>query len=216
MVDLGVGLWAWPLPMDYDDDGDLDLVVSCPDVPFKGTYLFENPGGAGPERKIPGVPSPATAGAGLYEHPAVVRRRRRPSSIRPPVDSGRRGALGRRRVARCRVARRPFIRRRTSSGRGRKLRANQWQLADFDGDGRLDLIVGVGDWADYGWDNAFDRSGRWTRGPLHGWVYLIRNHGSNDRPRVRSARADQGRRQADRHVRHAVAESRRLRRRRRS
>ncbi len=44
-VDLGVGLWAWPLPMDYDGDGDLDLVVSCPDVPYNGTYFFENPGG---------------------------------------------------------------------------------------------------------------------------------------------------------------------------
>ena len=53
MVDLGVGLWAWPLPMDFDHDGDLDLVVSCPDVPFRGCYLFENPGGSGPERKFP-------------------------------------------------------------------------------------------------------------------------------------------------------------------
>ena len=44
IVDLGVGLWAWPMPMDWDEDGDLDLVVSCPDVPFNGTYLFENPG----------------------------------------------------------------------------------------------------------------------------------------------------------------------------
>lgn len=42
--------------------------------------------------------------------------------------------------------------------------------------------MGVEDWADYGWDNAFDRSGRWTKGPLHGLVYLIRNRGSNDRP----------------------------------
>ena len=39
-VDLGVGLWAWPLPMDFDKDGDIDLVVSCPDVPFNGTYFF--------------------------------------------------------------------------------------------------------------------------------------------------------------------------------
>ena len=44
VVDLGVGLWAWPLPMDYDQDGDWDLVVSCPDKPYNGTYLFENPG----------------------------------------------------------------------------------------------------------------------------------------------------------------------------
>ena len=41
-VDLGVGLWAWPMPMDWDQDGDLDLVVSCPDKPYSGTYFFEN------------------------------------------------------------------------------------------------------------------------------------------------------------------------------
>ncbi len=45
VVDLGVGLWGWPLPLDYDMDGDLDLVVSCSDVPYNGTYFFENPGG---------------------------------------------------------------------------------------------------------------------------------------------------------------------------
>ena len=41
VVDLGVGLWAFPLPMDYDGDGDYDLVVSCPDRPYNGTYFFE-------------------------------------------------------------------------------------------------------------------------------------------------------------------------------
>lgn len=44
-VDLGVGLWAWPLPMDFGGDGDLDLVVSCEDVPYNGTYVFENTSG---------------------------------------------------------------------------------------------------------------------------------------------------------------------------
>src|SRR5436305_1865595 len=43
-VDLGVGLWAFPLPMDFNGDGKLDLVVSCPDKPSNGTYVFENPG----------------------------------------------------------------------------------------------------------------------------------------------------------------------------
>ena len=42
LVDLSVGLWASPLPMDYDQDGDTDLVISCTDVPFNGTYFFEN------------------------------------------------------------------------------------------------------------------------------------------------------------------------------
>src|SRR6187399_227802 len=43
-VDLGVGLWAFPLPMDFNGDGKLDLVVSCPDKPYNGIYVFENPG----------------------------------------------------------------------------------------------------------------------------------------------------------------------------
>src|SRR5262245_29676009 len=42
VVDLGVGLWAWPIPCDADGDGDFDLIVSCPDKPSNGVYLFEN------------------------------------------------------------------------------------------------------------------------------------------------------------------------------
>ena len=42
VVDLGVGLWAWPVPCDADGDGDFDLIVSCPDKPSNGVWLFEN------------------------------------------------------------------------------------------------------------------------------------------------------------------------------
>ncbi len=42
VVDLHVGLWAWPIPIDYDKDGDMDLLVSCPDVPYQGICFFEN------------------------------------------------------------------------------------------------------------------------------------------------------------------------------
>src|SRR3954468_16009418 len=42
VVDLGVGLWAWPVPCDADGDGDYDLIVSGPDKPSNGIYLFEN------------------------------------------------------------------------------------------------------------------------------------------------------------------------------
>lgn len=38
--DLKVGLWAYPLPMDYDGDGIDDLLVSCPDTPWRGTFFF--------------------------------------------------------------------------------------------------------------------------------------------------------------------------------
>jgi hypothetical protein len=65
---------------------------------------------------------------------------------------------------------------------GGKIRANQWRYVDFDGDGAVDLVVGVGDWEDYGWDNAFNAQGEWTRGPLHGYVYWLKNTGTTDAP----------------------------------
>lgn len=67
----------------------------------------------------------------------------------------------------------------TTSGR---IRGNQWSYTDFDGDSTDDLIVGVGDWTDYGWDNAYAKNGRWTNGPLHGFVYIFRNKGINEKP----------------------------------
>ncbi len=65
---------------------------------------------------------------------------------------------------------------------GSKVRFNQWRLVDYDGDGALDLTVGVEDWADYGWDRAFNERGEWTRGPLHGFIYLLRNTSTNAQP----------------------------------
>ncbi len=60
--------------------------------------------------------------------------------------------------------------------------ANQWKYADFDGDEKLDLIVGIEDWSEYGWDDTYDARGRWMRGPLHGVVYWLRNQGTNAKP----------------------------------
>ena len=44
------------------------------------------------------------------------------------------------------------------------VRGNFWRYVDYDGDGKLDIIVGADDWSDYGWDNAYDASG-----PLDSW-----------------------------------------------
>ena len=52
-VDLGVGLWAWPVPCDADGDGDFDLIVSCPDKPSNGVWLFENKTGDTSINKMP-------------------------------------------------------------------------------------------------------------------------------------------------------------------
>src|SRR5581483_8726485 len=59
-----------------------------------------------------------------------------------------------------------------------KVRFNQWRLVDYDGDGQIDLTIGIEDWTDYGWDRAFNEKGEWTRGPLHGQIYLLRNIGA--------------------------------------
>jgi len=175
VVDLGVGLWAWPLPMDYDRDGDMDLVVSCPDVPYSGVYLFENRDGAvtmpvfqpaqriGDARRniqvsyveeIPRVLTPGTEYVGFLDH-----------HLGQPKDL-------------------PLA----ADFHEGKVRANQWKYADFDGDGQLDLLIGIGDWFEYGWDNAFSDQGEWTRGPLRGYVYWARNTGTNHEPRYAEPR----------------------------
>ena len=48
--------------------------------------------------------------------------------------------------------------------------------------GRIDILAGVSDWRDYGWDDAFDEKGQWQRGPLHGYVWFHRNIGTNENP----------------------------------
>ena len=55
----------------------------------------------------------------------------------------------------------------------KRIRANQWKLVDWERDGDLDVIVGIGVWDDYGWDDAWDEKGNWKNGPLHGFVYLV-------------------------------------------
>jgi hypothetical protein len=178
IVDLGVGLWAWPLPMDYDGDGDYDMVVSCPDKPYNGIYFFENTEG---NIKMPVFEPAVRVGAGHRNiRPSYVNDKTRlllPAGEiidfrRPENRFKKTGTIY------------PSANVHSSKGR---IRANQWQYCDYDGDGVLDLIVGVGDWSDYGWDNAFDKQGRWTRGPLHGYVYLIRNSGTNEKPQYETA-----------------------------
>jgi hypothetical protein len=186
VTDLGVGLWAWPLPMDYNGDGRMDLVVVCTDTPHNGTWYFENNGTIDSERGLP------------IFNPAVLIGESAPSAGisyvtgRPVVTataSVKHGDL-----LRFRGNVYPdFL--RTQFANPTKLdvpesihtepgniRQNQWQFVDYDGDGALDMTVGIDFWGDYGWDNAFDAEGNWLRGSLHGYVYLLRNTGTNERP----------------------------------
>ncbi len=167
IVDLGVGLWAWPLPTDYDEDGDYDLLVNCSDKPYNGTYFFENIDG----------------NVKFHVFKPGIRISNKYRNIQPSYVAGKTRYL---------IPGKEIINfgqhndtltiypNEEIHNEGKKVRANQWKFVDYDGDGNLDIIVSVGDWLDYGWDNAFDKNGKWQQGPLHGYLYLIKNTGKAD------------------------------------
>ena len=165
VVDLGVGLWAWPMPVDWDGDGDLDLLVDCPCKPYNGVWFFENPGGS----KAP-----------VFKAGKRVHASRRNIQVSWVDGKPRYLTPGTEVSADLTKTTKVYPAARVEEHR--KIRANQWKYVDYDGDGALDLIVGVGIWDDYGWDNAYNAKGEWTNGPLHGFVYLMRNDGTMAKP----------------------------------
>ncbi len=166
---LSVGLWAHPVAIDFDGDGNTDLIVGCPDHPYNGTYLFRNIGtNSQPlfdraEWLGPGTKDLVAAdfnGDGAIDlvvsggYYSDVRKNRMSKFVK--VDLPRKYWIG---------------------------RDDLWYPVDWDGDGKIDVLAGVSDWRDYGWDDAFDAKGNWQRGPLHGYVYFHRNIGTNAAPR---------------------------------
>jgi hypothetical protein len=183
VVDLGVGLWAWPVPCDADGDGDFDLVVVCPDKPYNGTWLFENATGSTAKNKFPVFKPARRLGKGInYATPSYVDGQVR--VLRPNFEYPDFLTTGLDSNVRLPVAGDKIHKFLHDPPRGRaSLRHNQWRYVDFDGDGALDLVVAIEDWTDYGWDNAYDPQGRWTNGPLHGLVYVLRNIGTTVTPK---------------------------------
>jgi hypothetical protein len=179
-VDLGVGLWAWPIPGDADGDGDYDLIVSCPDKPSNGVWFFENASGDTRRVKFPVFkPARRLSGTVHYVMPSYGNGAVRvlsPGFEYPEFLT--RGTAVRTAIP-CPLDFHPLVGRQS---KGPKIRHRQWRLADYDGDGIADLVFGIEDWSEYGWDDAWDASGRWTAGPLHGFVYWARNTGSMERP----------------------------------
>jgi hypothetical protein len=183
VVDLGVGLWAWPVPCDADADGDYDLVVSCPDKPFNGVWLFENVDGDTAKNKFPTFKPPVRLSKTIhYVMPSYVNGQLR--VLTPGVEYDDFASHGLENGIPLTVPKPVHTPTGNAPGaRANKIRHNQWRYADYDGDGPLDLIVGIEDWGDYGWDDAWNASGKWTNGPLHGFVYLLRNCGTTDEPK---------------------------------
>lgn len=171
VVDLGVGLWAWPMPLDYNGDGLLDLLVACPDKPSNGVWYFENTGG--PNRKLPIFKAGIRLGPASHnmqlsyvgDEPRILV----PGHELPLADLAEQSQKSR-------------IYPRDNIHNTSRIRANMWRYVDFDGNGSQDLIVGVGDWSDLVWDHAYDATGNWQNGPLHGYVYWIQNLNTDTQP----------------------------------
>lgn len=183
VVDLGVGLWAWPMPLDWDHDGDLDLLVACPDKPYNGVYLFENPAGKGvkfpvfkPARRLgPAAPDMTLSMIGLQ----------------PRLMAGRQELTGFRHGDW--TTRRAWFDPLTATPI-KHPRDHFWRWIDFDGDGAHDLIAGHGDWSAFGWFDqnewwkGYNRAGAWTGAPLHARLLWLRNEGTDDAPSLGAPR----------------------------
>jgi len=180
VVDLGVGLWAWPIPCDADGDGDFDLIVSCPDKPSNGVWLFENGAGDTSADPMPVFkPARLLSKTVHYVMPSYVDGSMRVTS--PGIEYLNFIKSGTQQSVKLAIEAK-FHQPSGTQTKGPKMRHNQWRYVDYDGDDTLDLVVAVEDWSYYGWDDAWNAQGQWQNGPLHGWIYVLRNRGTTAQP----------------------------------
>ncbi len=181
VVDLGVGLWACPVPWDADNDGDFDLIVSCPDKPSNGIWFFENKQGDTSQNKFPIFePGRKLSKTVHYITPSYVDGGLRVMSPGKEYPQFAQSGLN---IEQTLPIKGNFYRPQWNEPKGPKVRHNQWRYVDYDDDGALDLVVGIEDWSEYGWDDAWNSDGQWTHGPLHGFVILFHNQGSTAAPK---------------------------------
>lgn len=163
IVDMEVGLWPIPIPVDYDGDGLTDILVSCTSYPTKGLFYYKNIG----DKENAFFDKPVLLAQGINTiYPSYVNGELRVLKPEGEYMDFKKNLYAD--LSPLKIDRNPVK-------DIQKTRSNKWSYVDYDNDGDLDIIVGIDEWADYGWDNAFDSNGKWKNGPLHGYVYLLEN-----------------------------------------
>lgn len=185
LMDLEAGTWAQPAVMDYDGDGNLDLVVSGTGVCYHGVYVFYGDENS-KDTLIMSKADKVSGGLGNFYPTYLYEVERTADGVYnytyedTRIFSGSKGAgelnsLGNWKNYNVGIT---WPKEAT--------RADEYSLVDYDGDGLLDLIRGVGNWNEYGWAGKFDSTGHWgsyeTNDPLHGWVMWAKNVGTNEDP----------------------------------
>ena len=164
IVDLGAGLWGTPLPVDYDKDGLIDIILSSPGTPYKGIYFHKNIGTLNDPLfdipvKLADVAYQSTQASYVNDSLRVIRKGTEYQNFEEELFSNPK------KIDVDVLPEEDF----------KKTRSNMWSYVDYDNDGDQDIIVGIGDWTDYGWDDAYNEKGVWTNGPLRGFLYLLEN-----------------------------------------
>ena len=162
-VEMGCGFVGRATPIDADGDGDWDIMFRG-NGPGGGDMLYVNPGKPGVK---PGVFEKGVRGAGRFAGWRFT-----------ALDGGRYALTAQDRVLVSRLGEKPSVSAALGVGTNNvhwgKARCNSWILRDFDGDGRDDILVGVGDWREYGWHRCYDDIRQaWTNGRVRGLVYLL-------------------------------------------
>ena len=167
---LKAGLFSWPMIMDYDGDGDLDVVIHSGGIPsWNGTWFFENTGRKGDR-------DPVFKPARLLENGGGDSAQILPDGRLAVTEQGR---VAYDYLENGMKNAKPFA-GLPSNVHSNGVRGNVWRFADLDGDGKQDLVVGIGDWKAYGWHDQWDAAGVWKNEQIHGLFYYIRNETGAD------------------------------------